>query len=165
MSLPALGIDSARLKFDVCLMNVGGRRRHKVFPNTAAGFAQFAAWLTGQHYERRIQDSWEAWKADNKLLSPRVTPVALDVQVTPEAIKLGKDLDNIFGTVSRSLGRQVFGPGGHVSAFGIYVTDKLEGETSGNVRVEFLPRYAVFDFERTVEEVLEKAAECIEGRL
>ena len=48
MSLPALGIDIAKLKFDVCLMNMEGKRRHKVFPNTAAGFAQLAAWLTQQ---------------------------------------------------------------------------------------------------------------------
>jgi hypothetical protein len=113
-------------------------------------------------YERRMQDSWEVWKAENRLLTPLVTPVALDVQVTPGAIRLGKDLDNIFRTISRTLGRQVFGPGGHVSAFRIYVTGKLEGETSGNVRVKILPRYAVFDFERTVEEVLERAAEYIE---
>ena len=116
-------------------------------------------------YEQHVQDSWEAWKLGNGLLIPLLTPVALDVQVTPCAIKLGKDLDNIFRTVSRSLGRQVFGSSGYVSAFRIYVTGKLEGETSGNVRVKFLPRHAIFDFERKVEEVLEKAAEYIEGRL
>jgi hypothetical protein len=74
-----------------------------------------------------MQDSWEAWKAENRLLAPLLTPVALDVQVTPGAIRLGKDLDNIFRTISRTLGRQVFGPGGHISAFRIYVTGKLEG--------------------------------------
>jgi transposase len=48
MSLPALGIDIAKLKFDVCLMNPEGRRRHKVFPNTPDGFSQLMAWLARQ---------------------------------------------------------------------------------------------------------------------
>ncbi len=48
----ALGIDIAKLKFDVCLLNAEGKLRHKVFPNTAAGFAQLAAWLTKHRVER-----------------------------------------------------------------------------------------------------------------
>jgi transposase len=48
MIRPALGIDIAKLKFDACLINLDGKLRHKVFPNTAAGFAQLAAWLTKQ---------------------------------------------------------------------------------------------------------------------
>lgn len=52
MTEPALGIDIAKLKFDVCLMNAEGKLKHKVFPNTAAGFAQLVAWLTKQRVER-----------------------------------------------------------------------------------------------------------------
>lgn len=52
MSLPALGIDIVKLKFDACLMKMDGKRRHHSFPNTAAGFAQLAAWLTRQQVER-----------------------------------------------------------------------------------------------------------------
>ena len=48
MKLPALGIDIAKLKFDVCLMNTEGKLRHKVFPNTLPGFAQLTIWLTKQ---------------------------------------------------------------------------------------------------------------------
>jgi len=48
MRLPALGIDIAKLKFDVCLMNTEGKLRHKVFPNTLPGFAQLTMWLTKQ---------------------------------------------------------------------------------------------------------------------
>lgn len=44
----ALGIDIAKLKFDVCLLNPQGKRRHKAFPNTAAGFSQLAMWLIKQ---------------------------------------------------------------------------------------------------------------------
>jgi transposase len=46
MTLPTLGIDIAKLKFDACLLCADGKPRHKVFPNTADGFAQLAGWLT-----------------------------------------------------------------------------------------------------------------------
>jgi transposase len=52
MMLPALGIDVAKLKFDVCLINTAGKLKHKVFPNTATGFAQLAAWLVKQNVEQ-----------------------------------------------------------------------------------------------------------------
>jgi transposase len=47
-NLPSLGLDIAKLKFNACLIRQGGKLRHKVFPNTAAGFAQLADWLAGQ---------------------------------------------------------------------------------------------------------------------
>ena len=48
MILPVLGIDIAKLKFDACLINTDALLRHKQFPNSAAGFAQLAAWLATQ---------------------------------------------------------------------------------------------------------------------
>jgi transposase len=48
MSLPILGIDIAKLKFNICLINESGKLKHKVFPNTADGFQQLAAWLIKQ---------------------------------------------------------------------------------------------------------------------
>ncbi len=44
----ALGIDVAKAKFDVCLLNAASQAKHKVFSNTAAGFAQLAARLARQ---------------------------------------------------------------------------------------------------------------------
>jgi transposase len=52
MTLPALGLDIAKLKFNAHLIRQGGKLRHKVFPNTAAGFAQLADWLAVQGVER-----------------------------------------------------------------------------------------------------------------
>ncbi len=52
MIRPTLGIDIAKLKFDVCLLNPQGKRRHKAFPNTAAGFSQLAMWLIKQGVTR-----------------------------------------------------------------------------------------------------------------
>jgi transposase len=48
MSLPPLGLDLAKLKFNACLVREGGKLRHKVFPNNPDGFSQLAAWLSEQ---------------------------------------------------------------------------------------------------------------------
>ncbi len=40
MSICALGIDIAKQKFNVCLINCSGKLKHKVFTNTQAGFLQ-----------------------------------------------------------------------------------------------------------------------------
>lgn len=48
MTLPPLGIDIAKLKFNACLIREGGKLRHKVFANNPAGFAQLSAWLSQQ---------------------------------------------------------------------------------------------------------------------
>jgi transposase len=52
MTIPALGIDIAKLKFNVRLINQIGKLKHKVFPNTEVGFQQLAQWITKQNAER-----------------------------------------------------------------------------------------------------------------
>lgn len=53
MTPPALGLDIAKLKFNVYLINSSGKLKHKVFPNTPSGFAQLTtAWLIKQDVER-----------------------------------------------------------------------------------------------------------------
>jgi transposase len=52
MTVPALGIDIAKLKFNACLINTSGKLRHKVFPNNAAGFEQLTQWLSKLGVER-----------------------------------------------------------------------------------------------------------------
>jgi transposase len=52
MTTAPLGIDISKLKFDACLLRDAGRLRHRVFPNTPAGFAQLSAWLSKHHVER-----------------------------------------------------------------------------------------------------------------
>jgi transposase len=46
MSLPPLGLDVSKLKFNACLVRAGGKLRHRAFSNDEAGFAQLSAWLT-----------------------------------------------------------------------------------------------------------------------
>ena len=45
MDQHVLGIDVSKLKFNVCLIREDGRLRHRVFANTASGFAQLCQWL------------------------------------------------------------------------------------------------------------------------
>ena len=52
MTAPALGIDIAKLKLNACLINEGGKLKHKVFPNSETGFEQLTAWLSKQGVER-----------------------------------------------------------------------------------------------------------------
>jgi transposase len=52
MTLPILGIDMAKLKFNVCLINPHGKLKHKVFANADTGFEQLAAWLVKQAAQR-----------------------------------------------------------------------------------------------------------------
>ncbi len=49
---PVLGIDIAKLKFNVCLININGKLKHKVFPNNPPGFEQLKQWLSKQGVER-----------------------------------------------------------------------------------------------------------------
>jgi transposase len=51
MTEPALGIDIAKLKFNACLIKQDGKLKHKVFPNTSAGFEQLSEWLSRQRVE------------------------------------------------------------------------------------------------------------------
>jgi transposase len=52
MTEPILGIDIAKLKFNVCLINQSGKLKHKLFSNTLTGFDQLSEWLTKQGIER-----------------------------------------------------------------------------------------------------------------
>ena len=52
MTLLSLGIDVSKLKFDVALLRESGKFKHRVFPNSAAGFAQLSAWLEKQQAGR-----------------------------------------------------------------------------------------------------------------
>jgi len=52
MREPALGLDIAKLKFNACLIQDSGKLKHKVFPNSDAGFEQLTEWLSKQGVER-----------------------------------------------------------------------------------------------------------------
>lgn len=45
VSVSVLGVDIAKLKFDVCLIKENGKAKHKVFDNNRNGFEKLAAWL------------------------------------------------------------------------------------------------------------------------
>jgi transposase len=46
MSLPSLGLDVSKLKFNACLVRAGGKLRRRTFSTDEAGFSQLPVWLT-----------------------------------------------------------------------------------------------------------------------
>jgi transposase len=59
MTLPPLGLDISKLKFNACLVREGGKLRHRAFPNNPEGFGQLSAWLK-QHGAERVHACLEA---------------------------------------------------------------------------------------------------------
>jgi transposase len=86
MTFPPLGLDLAKSKFNACLVRDGGKLRHKVFPNTAEGFAQLAEWLERQGVGRAhacmeatgaYGDSLAAYLHGRSHIVSRVNPAAI----------------------------------------------------------------------------------------
>jgi transposase len=87
MSLPPLGLDLAKLKFNACLARAGGKPRHKVFPNNPDGFAQLSGWLSQQGVER-VHACMEATGAYGDALAAYLHEAGHVVsRVNPAAIK------------------------------------------------------------------------------
>lgn len=87
MTDPALGIDIAKLKFNVCLINLNGKLKHKVFPNTATGFEQLTQWLSKQGV-RRVHACLEATGTYGEALSLFLHQAGHTVSlINPAAIK------------------------------------------------------------------------------
>lgn len=87
MTEPVLGIDIAKLKFNVCLINLNGKLKHKVFPNTATGFEQQRQWLSRQGGEH-LHACMEATGTYGEALALFLYEASHTVSVTnPAAIK------------------------------------------------------------------------------
>src|SRR5687767_5196920 len=87
MTTPPLGIDISKLKFDACLIPDGDRLRHRIFPNSPAGFAQLSAWLS-KHQVERVHACLEATGAYGEALATYLHDAGHTVSVVnPAAIK------------------------------------------------------------------------------
>jgi hypothetical protein len=87
MILPVLGIDIAKLKFNVCLINSEDKLKHKVFPNTPDGFTQLVAWLAKLNVVR-VHACMEATGAYGEALALFLHAASHTVSVVnPAAIK------------------------------------------------------------------------------
>jgi transposase len=87
MTEPILGIDIAKLKFNVCLINLNGKLKHKLFPNTSAGFEQLSDWLSKQGVEH-VHACMEATGTYGEALSLFLHQAGQTVSVVnPAAIK------------------------------------------------------------------------------
>jgi transposase len=87
MTDPALGIDIAKLKFNVCLIQPSGKFKHKVFPNSETGFEQLREWLSKQGVQR-VHACMEATGAYGEALAIDLSTAGHPVSVVnPAAIK------------------------------------------------------------------------------
>jgi transposase len=87
MTQPLLGIDIAKLKFNVCLIKTSGKLKHKLFPNTATGFEQLREWLLKQGIER-VHACLEAAGTYGEALALHLHQAGQSVSVVnPAAIK------------------------------------------------------------------------------
>jgi len=87
MTEPALGIDIAKLKFNVCLIQHNGKLKHKVFPNTSTGFEQLTQWLS-KHGVQRVHACLEATGTYSESLSLFLHEAGHTVSViNPAAVK------------------------------------------------------------------------------
>jgi len=89
MNLPAvvLGIDIAKLKFDVCLIKENQKVKHKVFANTKYGFEQLVAWLNS-HQVSSLHICLEATGSYGEALALHLFDEGYQVSVVnPAAVK------------------------------------------------------------------------------
>ena len=87
MLLSILGIDVAKLKFNVCLLRGDGKLRHRIFANTAAGFIELAAWLA-KHKVERAHACLEATGTYSEALATYLSDAGHVVSlINPAAIK------------------------------------------------------------------------------
>jgi transposase len=87
MTTPPLGIDISKRKFDACLIREGGKLRHRVFPNSPAGFSQLSDWLA-KHRVERLHACLEATGAYGEALSLYLHEAGHTVSiVNPASIK------------------------------------------------------------------------------
>jgi transposase len=83
----ALGIDIAKLKFDVCLVKENGRAKHKVFLNTQHGFEQLVAWLNS-HQASGLHACLEATGSYGESLASFLYDVGFVVSIAnPAAVR------------------------------------------------------------------------------
>ena len=87
LSVAALGVDIAKLKFDVCLIKENGKAKHKVFANTTHGFEQLVVWLSS-HGFGSLHVCLEATGSYGEALALYLFNVGLTVSVVnPAAVK------------------------------------------------------------------------------
>ena len=87
LSVAALGVDIAKLKFDVCLIKENGKAKHKVFANTTHGFEQLVVWPSS-HGVGSLHVCLEATGSYGEALALYLFDVGLTVSVVnPAAVK------------------------------------------------------------------------------
>jgi len=119
-----------------------------------------------REYKRRIRERLESLKKQFRLFTHILVPVELDVQVTPRALRLGKDLDNIMRDIAPIFADEFFDQEGYMHGYRIYTINKAsDDDMPSSIRLKLLPPGAINDFEDTMEGILEIGKEWLEGQL
>jgi transposase len=84
LSVAALGVDIAKLKFDVCLIKENQKVKHKVFANTTHGFEQLVVWLNA-HQAGSLHVCLEATGTYGEALALHLFNAGLTVSVVNPA--------------------------------------------------------------------------------
>lgn len=85
MTLSTLGVDIAKLKFDVALRTTGDKSLHQTFPNTPDGFARLAAWLASRE-AGRVHACLEATDTYGEVLAAYLHDAGHTVSVVNPAV-------------------------------------------------------------------------------
>jgi hypothetical protein len=120
-----------------------------------------------KQYKQRIRTRLRKLPGEFRLLFRQIlVPIELDVQVTPRALKLGKDLDNIMLGIAPAFKEELLHSEAYLHGYRIYVTDKLsEDNSSGNIRLKLLPLGAISSFEDAMDETFTAAKGWLENQL
>ena len=117
-------------------------------------------------YKRRIRQTLQRSKKQFRSLSRILVPVALDVQVTPRTLRLGKDLDNIMKDIAPALAEELLDEEAYLHAYRIYDISKAPDDNMpSSIRLKLLPPRAISEFDDTMEEVLNIGKDWLEHQL
>jgi Holliday junction resolvase RusA-like endonuclease len=117
-------------------------------------------------YKRRIREKLKSLKKQFQLFTHILVPVELDVQVTPRALRLGKDLDNIMRDIAPIFAEEFFDQETYMHGYRIYTINKAsDDDMPSSIRLKLLPPGAINDFEDTMEEIFEIGKEWLEDQL
>ena len=110
-------------------------------------------------YKQRIRSSVQAFKSKRKDLEKIIVPIELDVQVTPRALRLGKDLDNIMYDICPVIQDELLGSHAYIHGYRVYVTNKLTNAAVGSLLLKLLPMFALIQLRSAIDRVLDDAAD------
>ncbi len=109
-------------------------------------------------YKEGIRQSLRLIKNRYPLFDPIVVPFELDVQVTLQRSRLGKDLDNVMRDIAPAVNEELLRNRARLEGYRIYaVGSPGHGQAPGHLRLKLLPYGAIWGLDKVVDRTLEVA--------